>query len=281
MSVRDSPGGGEHASRSSVASRVLSVLAAFETTTGALSLTEIAESTGLPLATAHRLVKEMAGWGALERHPTSGRYRVGMRLWEVAQNAGRQLRDAARPYLQDLHSLTGETAHLAVREGDEALYIDRLYSSTRVPRASRVGGRLPLHATAVGKVLLASEEAWFQEAYVHGELARPTRYTHVQPDKLLGELAMIRQRGWATTVEEVRPGSCSIAVPVGQGSQAAASIGLVMLSTRAGTMERHLPAMRGIADRIERAAGRWLPIGRGPTPVPPSDQSTRLPPTEN
>jgi DNA-binding IclR family transcriptional regulator len=110
-------------------------------------------------------VGELVQWGALDRD-AGGRYHVGLRLWEVAQNAGRQLRDTARPFLQDLFSLTQETAHLAVREGHEALYIDRVYSSRRAPRASRVGGRLPLHATAVGKVLLAYEEPWVREAYL-------------------------------------------------------------------------------------------------------------------
>jgi DNA-binding IclR family transcriptional regulator len=241
----------------SVTSKVLGILEAFESGPAAMSLTQIAESADLPLPTAYRLVTELVQWGALDRDET-GRYGMGMRLWEVAQNAGRQLRDTARPFVQDLFSLTQETSHLAVREGHEALYIDRVYSSKRVPRASRVGGRLPLHATAVGKVLLAYEEDWLQDAYTARDLEAPTRRTHVSPTRLREELKAIRQQGYATTFEEVRPGSCSIAVPVlGRPDRAIAAIGLVMLSTQAPHMTRYLPVLRGIAQRIEPAVKRW------------------------
>lgn len=247
----DAPGG------RTVTSKALALLAAFETSPGPLSLTQLAERADLPLPTAHRLVAELAGWGALERDE-QGRYAVGLRLWEIAQNAQRELRDAARPYLQDLFSLTQETAHLAVREGHEALYIDRIYSSKRVPRASRVGGRLPLHATAVGKVLLAFEEPWVRDAYVARDLEAPTRQTHVNPTRLLSELDGIREQGYATTHEEVRPGSCSIAVPVDGGDgRVRASIGLVMLSTQSDRMVRYLPTLRGVAARIAPAVSRW------------------------
>ncbi|WP_040455443.1 IclR family transcriptional regulator [Kribbella catacumbae] len=241
----------------SVTSKVLLLLEAFESSGSPMTLTQIAAHADVPLPTAHRLVGELVDWGALERDE-NGRYVVGLRLWEVAQNAGRQLRETARPYLQDLFSLTQETSHLAIREGHEALYIDRVYSSKRVPRASRVGGRLPLHATAVGKILLAFEDPWLREAYVARDLEAPTRHTHVNPARLLLELDSIREQGYATTYEEVRPGSCSIAVPVQrEPGHAVAAIGLVMLSTQAAQMERYLPALQGIARRIEPAVARW------------------------
>lgn len=242
-----------------VTSKSLALLAAFERGPAAQSLSQLADHADLPLPTAHRLVGELVEWGALDRDEL-GRYVVGLRLWEVAQNAGRQLRDAARPYLQDLFSLTQETAHLAIRDGHEALYIDRIYSSKRVPRASRVGGRLPLHATAVGKVLLAFEEPWVRETYLSRDLEAPTPHTHVHKTRLVGELTTIRQQGYATTAEEVRPGSCSIAVPVMlTGERAGAAVGLVLLSSQAGQMPRYLPALRGIARQIEPALRRWPP----------------------
>lgn len=250
----------------SVTSKVLAILGAFETGRAALTLTEVAARADLPLPTAHRLVGELVAWGALERDET-GRYAVGLRLWEVAQNASRQLRDSARPFLQDLFSLTQETAHLAIREGHEALYIDRVYSSKRVPRASRVGGRLPLHATAVGKVLLAHEEPWLQEAYVTRRLEAPTSRTQVHPRRLLQELAAIRERGFATTYEEVRPGSASVAVPVLDGEHAPAAIGLVLLSTQADQMTRHLPVLRGVAARLQPAVHRWAGTHRPARPA--------------
>ena len=242
-----------------VTAKVFALLSTFETGPSAFTLSQLAEHAHLPLPTAHRLANELLTWGALERD-AQGRYVVGLRLWEVSQHAGRQLRETARPFLQDLFSLTQETAHLAIRDGRDALYIDRVYSSRRVPRASRVGGRLPLHATAVGKVLLAYEEDWFRDAFLAQHLEASTHQTHVHPDRLAAELEQVRRQGHATTYEEVRAGSCSIAVPVGRGPGGAA-VGLVMLSTQAGQMMRHLPALTGVARRIDAA------VRRGPAGV--------------
>jgi DNA-binding IclR family transcriptional regulator len=238
-----------------VTSKVLALLAAYEGGDGALSLTDLATRADISLPTAHRLVGELVSWGALEKD-AQGRYAVGLRLWEVGQNAGRQLRDTARPHLQDLYSLTQETTHIAIREGHEALYIDRLYSTKRVPRASRVGGRLPLHATAVGKVLLAFDEDWVREAYLHRPLEQSTTRTHVNPVRLAEELQLVRDQGHAVTLEEMRPGSCSIAVPVRLPGGGIAGLGLVLLSTQSANLRKHLPALLGVAGRIEEAAAR-------------------------
>jgi DNA-binding IclR family transcriptional regulator len=240
----------------SVTARVLSILAVFEGTLVPQSLAEISAKTGLAQSTAHRLLKELEEWGALQRD-ARGRYQIGLRLWELGQNAGRQLREIARPYLQDLFSLTQETVHIAIRDGADVLYIDRIYGTRRVPQASRVGGRLPMHATAVGKVVLAYEEEWVREAVLQGLLERRTAFTHVDPLQLRRELEQVRERGYATTGEEVRLGSCSIAVPVFQGTgEIGAGLGIVVATANARQMERHLPAMRGIAKRIETATAK-------------------------
>lgn len=244
--------GGNREPGRTVTSKVLAILEAFEKSRGALSLTEIAEGSGLPLSTTHRLVAELTDWGFLSRSAT-GRYQLGIRLWELAQNTGRQLRDAARPFVQDLFSLTGETSQLAVRAGHEVLYIERIYGTKRVPRASRVGGRLPMHATAVGKVILAFEEEWVRTAYLNRDLERATLHTHTNRRRLAEELEQIREQGYATTLEEVRLGSCSIAVPVFHTGRIGAGLGLVMASAQGASMTRHLPVLRGVSAQIERA----------------------------
>lgn len=237
----------------SVTSKVLSILEVFETHLRPLSQGQIVELTGLPQSTAHRLLSELVTWGALYRDD-NGRYQVGMRLWELGQHAGRQLRELSRPFIQDLHSLTRETAQLAIRDGSDALYIERVYSSKRVPRASRVGGRLPLHATAVGKVLLAYEEDWVREAILQHGLRAVSSRTHVDPGRLAEELATVKEQGFATTTEEVRAGVCSIAVPVfHRDGPVGASIGLVMASANSGNMTRHLQTLRGVSRQIELA----------------------------
>ena len=121
----------------SVTGRVLSILAVFELSPSARSLSEIAAESGLPQSTAHRLLGELEEWGAVQRD-ARGRYQIGLRLWELGQHAGRQLRDVVRPFLQDLFGLTQETAHFAIRDGADVLYIDRVYGTRRVPHGNSV-----------------------------------------------------------------------------------------------------------------------------------------------
>ena len=147
----------------SVTSRALALLGAFDTRHRQLPLSQLAVRADLPLPTAHRLVAELVEWGALARTPT-GEYVVGRRLWSVGLlapvNTG--LRQLASPYLHDLYGATLATVHLAVRDGQQVLYLDRLSGNTSVPVVSTIGSRLPMHATGVGKMLLAHAPAEVQ-----------------------------------------------------------------------------------------------------------------------
>lgn len=240
--------------RSSVTSRALAVLAAYDTAHPALTLTGIAARAGLPLSTAHRLVGELADWGALERLP-DGSYVVGQRLWDLGLLApvSRGLRDVALPFLQDLSAATGENAHLAVRDGTAALYVERISGRSSVPIVSRSGTRLPLHATGVGKVLLAHAPA----DVVDAALTRPrraTRFTVVEPGRLRRQLDEVRTRGFALTGEEMTLGTSSVAVPVADRSgQVFAALGLVTPARRRDLL-RLVPALQVAARGIARAA---------------------------
>jgi DNA-binding IclR family transcriptional regulator len=212
----------------------------------------VAKAADLPLTTAHRLVGELVEAGMLSRGPHGG-LQLGLRLWALAQNTGRQLREIAKPFILDLHTFTREMSQLAVRDEDNALYIERVHGSSRVPRASRVGGRLPLHTTAVGKVILAFDEPWVREAYLSRPLQRRTAHTVVDPRQLSEELDEIAESGYATTHEEVRLGSASLAVPVWHTGRLGCSIGIVVTSEKNSSMLKHLAALRGISKQIERA----------------------------
>lgn len=240
-----------------VIDRVMLILEAFERTPRVQTLTELSVATGISKTTTYRMLTSLVEAGLLTRTADNS-YALGIRLWEIAQHAGRQLRDSTRPFLQDLFSLVGETSHLAVREGDEVLYIERIYGTRRVPRASRVGGRLPMHATAVGKAILAYEEEWVREAYLgrdHWEKA--TSHTIVTRETLRHDLEETRRRGYATTQEEVRVGSCSIAVPIFQASQVVAAVGIVVNPEQAETMTRFVPALQGTSKRIEKVTAHF------------------------
>jgi DNA-binding IclR family transcriptional regulator len=238
-----------------VASRVLAILGAFDAAHRTLRLSEIAERAGLRLTTTHRLVAELDAWGALRRLP-SGEYVVGRRLWDLGILAPVQsgLREAASPFLHDLYGATLETVHLAVRDQLETLYVDRLAGHRSVPIVSTIGSRLPLHATGVGKVLLAHAPSEVQQQVLGSPLRRFTPYTVTSPARLAEQLAQARTQGYAVTVEEMSPGACSVAVPITVGADVVAAVAFVVPDLRQ-TRPRLVAALQVAAQGIARVLG--------------------------
>ncbi|MEV4101868.1 IclR family transcriptional regulator [Nonomuraea sp. NPDC049649] len=249
--------GGSREPGRSVTSKVLAILGAFDAAHPRLTLTEVAARSGVPLSTAHRLVRELERWQALGRGP-DGRLSVGLRLWELGQLAPARLQDLAHPWLQEVFAGTGENVHLAVRDGVEVLYVDKVYGRRAVPIVSRTGGRLPMHPTGVGKALLAYEPDWFVHSYLARELERPTPHTITEPGRLARELATVRAQGYALTYEEMTLGSCSAAAPVLVDGRAVAALGIVLASRRARELPRLVEILRkaaaGIAESYSAAA---------------------------
>lgn len=252
--------GGSASPGRSVTSRALAVLDAFDSSAPRLSLSEIAERSGTPLSTAHRLLGELTGWGALVRR-ADGRYEIGRKLWNLGLLAPVQLelRQVAAPFLLDVHTATRDTVHLAVREGRRALYVERISGRESVPVVSQVGSRLPLHATGVGKVLLAAAPEDVVDAVLRAP-TRETRHTVVDPARLRREVGEVRRRGYARTAEEMSLGTLSVAVPVRaertEGPAVIAALGVVVPSHRRDLL-RLVPvlevAARGIGRQLSRA----------------------------
>ncbi len=237
----------------SVTSRVLALLGAFDTDHRALSLSELARRAGLPLTTAHRLVGELVEGGFLARR-AGGDFVVGRRVWDLGLLAPVQsgLRQLASPFLHDLYGATLATVHLAVRDGSRVLYVDRLAGTTSVPVVSQVGSLLPLHATGVGKVLLAHAPDDVRAA-VLADLPRITAYTVTQPGRLEEQLRRVRRDGWAQTTEEMSLGACSVAVPVrSRSGVVVAALGIVV-PTLGRERARLLAALQVAAGGIGRS----------------------------
>lgn len=236
----------------SVTSRALALVGAFDEQHRRLTLTALADRAGLPVPTAHRLVAELVAWGALAR-TGSGDYVVGRRLWDVGLLAPLQagLVELASPCLHDLYGATHATVHLAVRDGVEVLYLDRLRGSDSVPVVSTVGSRLPMHATGVGKVLLAHAPPEVQQQ-VLADLSRVTPYTVTQPGRLRRQLAQVLRDDHATTSEEMSLGACSVAVPVRRGDEVVAALGLVVPSLK-DDRRRLVAALQVAARGVGRA----------------------------
>ena len=242
----------------SVAARLFGILDAFASPAAAtsLSLTAIAQRAGIPLSTTHRLVAEWVTWGGLARQD-DGRYSLGMRLWEVGVQtpSARNLRTIALPFLEDLYETTREHVHLAILDGRDALYVEKLSGHHAVRVISRVGGRLPLHFTGVGLVLLAYAPIDVVQAYLSSTLERFQPHTVTSPDELRKRLAGIRAQDIAHMSEEMTPGSSSIAAPIrDRTGQVIAAVSVVTRTTdRADPDEEH--AVRIAAQGISRALG--------------------------
>lgn len=178
------------------------------------------------------MVGELEEWGALRRR-RDGRYVIGRQIWNLGLLAPVEsgIAAVASPFLHDLYAATLATVHLAVRDGPQVLYLDRLNGRASVPVVSQVGSRLPMHATGVGKVMLAHAPAALSDAAI-ACAERITPYTIINAELLRAQFAEIRRLGYATTSEEMSLGACSIAVPVRCGTEVVASIGVVVPSLK-------------------------------------------------
>ncbi|WP_328224788.1 IclR family transcriptional regulator [Streptomyces sp. NBC_00310] len=193
----------------------MAILGAFTPEHPELTLAQVCRLTDLRHATAHRLVGELTAWGALER-VTGGAYVIGLRLWELGalNPRGLPLRVRAMPVMEDLHAATQQHVQLAVLDGTDALVVERISATGAVPVVSGVGGRLPLHASAVGQVLLAHAGAELFTEVVRDGLARFTPRTVTDPAALRVALAECRRTGAAVVREEMSPDAYSVAAPV-------------------------------------------------------------------
>ncbi|OXM65161.1 MULTISPECIES: IclR family transcriptional regulator [Amycolatopsis] len=240
----------------SVTGKVLALLGAFTPACPELTLSELARRAGLSLATAHRRVAELVAWGALERG-ADGRYRVGLRLWEVASLAprGLGLREAAMPFLEDLYEVTHENVQLAVREGLELVFVERIAGRKAVPVWTRVGGRFALHATGVGLALLAHAPVEVQEEVLGSPLQAYTEKTVTNPARLREMLAAVRRTGYAVSDGQVTTDAVSVAAPVrdGEGTVIAA-VSLVVHASGAHPATL-APLVQAAARGIGRACG--------------------------
>lgn len=239
----------------SVSSRLLTVLDCFDITRPALTLTEIATTASLPLSTARRLIGELVAWGGLER-ASDQRYRVGIQLWRVGSLAPQQrvLSEAALPFMQDLCEATQENVQLAVLDRRDALCIEKISSPRAVPTATQVGGRLPLHATGVGKVLLAFSGPGLLTDLLDDGLAAHTRHTITQPGQLAAAMDVVREQDVAYSYQEMTLGAVSVASPIRNiAGEVCGALGIV---THSHTSLQHLaPAVRTAALGVSRRVG--------------------------
>ncbi|MER7798304.1 IclR family transcriptional regulator [Microbacterium sp. NPDC096154] len=240
----------------SVAERIVRVLETFDADRSAQTPSDIARRAGLPTSTAHRLVGELVATGLLDRDD-SGRVLLGMHLWEVAQRGSRalRLRQAALPFMERVQTRVREHTQLAVLEQGEALFLERLSHPHAVSNITRIAGRLPLHASSSGLVLLAFADAGLRERVLASPLAAVTPDTVTDPRELEALLARIRREGLVVARGFVEPVSTGIAVPIRQRRDVIAALSVVL--------PREAPTA-GAVDELRRAAAAVGRVLAGP-----------------
>jgi DNA-binding IclR family transcriptional regulator len=221
---------------SSVVGRLQAILASFDGCDRALALSEISHRVGLPKSTVHRLASQLCAVGWLERN--SGGYRVGLKLLEISSVALQRtgLREAAFQHIHALALRTGLAVHLGILDHGEVVCLDRI-AMTRFSLPTRVGGREPVHCTALGKVMLAFEDRQ-GPGPAPGSLPRRTDFTITEPRALEAALDLARRTGIAYDREETYQGLGCIAAPIRGAGRA---IGAVSVTGPIARM--HAPAL--------------------------------------
>jgi IclR family transcriptional regulator, acetate operon repressor len=220
---------------------------------GEVGLSELSGSSGLPLPTIHRLMRTLVSCGYVRQHPNR-RYALGPRLIRLGESSSRLLGTWARPHLARLVEETGETANMALLDGDEVVYVAQVPSRHSMRMFTEVGRRVLPHSTGVGKALLANTPP----DEVRAVLARTgmpaaTERTITTPEGFLEALAHVREVGYAMDDNEQELGVRCIAVSVPDSPTAAA----ISISGPAGRVteastDKFVPLMHEVAEQLSK-----------------------------
>jgi DNA-binding IclR family transcriptional regulator len=226
-----------------------------------IGVTELAAELGIHKSAAFRLLNTLVNHGFAVQDPTTRRYEPGLRIVEISRAVldRFELRAAAKPYLKQLQKLTGESAHLAVRQNSQAVYIDQEDSAATLSVNTEIGRTAPLYCTALGKALIAHlgpEE--LDDCLGDAPLKRYTPRTATTRQELDPHLTATRERGYALDDEEFSPGVRCLAVPVRDfRGKVVAAVGISGPSSRV-TFERIADlseTVMDIARQISHQAG--------------------------
>jgi DNA-binding IclR family transcriptional regulator len=238
------------ASGDSMTDRIVRVLDTFTSERTVQTAAEIGRRAGLPSSSAHRIVDDLVRAGLLERDEDR-RLRLGLRLWELALrgSAALRLRQAALPHMESVQSVVREHTQLAVLEQEEALFLERLSHPEAGANITRIAGRLPLHASSSGLVLLAHAPRALRDRVLAEPLRPLTTETVTDAAVLRRRLAAIRAQGFVVTPGSIEQVSTGVAVPIREGGEVIAALSVVL--PRQTSPEPALAALRAAASGIE------------------------------
>jgi IclR family transcriptional regulator, acetate operon repressor len=235
----------------SMLARVFAILDTFKTGEPQMSLAELTVRTRIPKPSLYRITRDLVEAGILERCP--GGFCLGIKVFELGElvNSPRQLRDAALPYLEELYEITHEVVNLGVLSGTDVLYYAKIAGHKGMVLPTRVGGRWPAHATALGKVMLAFAPQHNLRRVLASGLEQMTPYTITDPRRLLRQLEDVRREGVAYDLEESKLGVVCVAAPVFVDGRLSAALSVSGPSLRQGP-KRWESALRRVSASISR-----------------------------
>ncbi|MDI2022446.1 IclR family transcriptional regulator [Paenarthrobacter nicotinovorans] len=237
----------------SVVERVVRLIAAFPEGVTSLQLTELAERAGLPLSSAHRLVRQLSQQGLLDLG-AGGTVRLGLRLWELVNRNSPTLalRQAAMPFMEDIQQVLNQNVNLAILEGWEALFVERLSRRGSVANRARVAGRMPVHISSAGLALMANQPRELQAEYLK-HFRDPAG--KVSADVVRHLLAEAAQQGYAQLAGVVDPDTWGIAVPILDSKRRTVAALGVVVPLAEMRLQALVPALQTAARGIGRQLG--------------------------
>jgi DNA-binding IclR family transcriptional regulator len=244
------------------ASRVVDILSLLAKSEDALTLADVSKTLGIPRSSAHALLHDLVGTRMIEQLDQGGTpsYRIGVRSFEIGSAFlnQRNLGDEGRAVVSSLSAAVDDTAHLAILEGTDIVYIAKSESSQSMRLVSHIGARLPAHATAVGRVLLAHLSPETLNVLIPNQLPSLTPRTITRRSTLIASVAKIRELGWAFDDEESTPGIQCLAAPVYDHTGeciAGLSVSMPVLRMQAWDRDELLGIVSAHADQLSAGLG--------------------------
>ncbi len=241
--------------------RALQILDLFDDQNKEMKITDISARTGLNKSTLHALLKTLQARGYIDQNEDNGRYRLGMKLVERGNFviSSIDIRTACNRFLVDLSTKTGQTTHLGILDAGHGVYIDKVEGQAAIITYSRIGRQLPLHCTAMGKVLVA-----FQDEQARKRILQDYSYDPMTPrtitgeDAFLQEIATVREQGYAIDEQEHVKGVRCAAVPIfDHKGKITAAISLSTLTSIVNNrdFERYIGLLKSIGSEISALIG--------------------------
>jgi len=197
--------------------KALKILQIFSQDYPDLGVNEISRILGVHKSSISRIIGTLASEGFLEKNPSNGKYRLGLKLVDLGNRvlSRYDLRDHATPFMEELAKKTGEIIHLSILDRNEIVYLDKKGEGQALTVGTKVGGRTPAHASSMGKILLAGvSHPELMDVLSLGPLLPRTPSTITAIPELLKELEKVRKQGFAIDDEESFPGIRCVAAPI-------------------------------------------------------------------